>query len=73
MFTYKTNLFNQLTHNNNFYTYIIYEKPLQWLTDLMPSISYTKYPTQKWILPFCSAEKGLSSATKFFCFRLFLP
>ena len=38
---------------------------------LMPRISYMKYPTQKRILPFCSAEKGLSSAIKFFCFGLF--
>ena len=29
-----------------------------------------QYPMQKRILPFCSAEKGLSSAIKIFCFRL---
>ena len=39
----------------------------------MPRISYMKYPTQKRILPFCSAGKGLASAMKFFRFRLFLP
>ena len=40
---------------------------------LMPRISYIKYPIQKRILPFCSAEKGLSSAIKFFYFGPFLP
>ena len=33
---------------------------------LMPHILYTKYHMQKWISPFCSTEKGLSSATKIF-------
>ena len=40
---------------------------------LMPCILYTKYPTQKWISPFCSAEKRLSSNTKFFVSNCFFP